>query len=1346
VALDSVGYYALPVIPSFEGMDRQINSQMRGAFGDLGRTAGRDMGRQVGQGLRQSAGQVQAAARQHRAALDTVADATGKLRAEEAKLQASRSNAGAKASAVGTAERRLNELRATGTATDRQLATAERAVQTAREQARNAAAQSTTVEERVNASRRREAAAAREARTAETELANARRAAAGAGSGGGDPFSGARRGMSSSEGGLASLAGGIGGKVGKAFMGALGGVVSVAAVGMLFKSAIDTGIDFEKTVNAFSGVTNSGAAGMEKMRVAARALGTDTQLAGVSASDAGKAMLELAKGGFTADQAMAAARGTLQLATAGQLDAAEAAKYQSAAINMFQLNAGDAAHVADLLAASANASSADVSDLGIALQQGGSVAAGFGVSIEDTLTALTLFSKWGINGSDAGTMLKTSLQAITDQGNPAQGAIHDLGLELYDAQGKFVGVESMMKQVGDASKRMTQEQFQASTAVLFGSDAMRASMVAANGGADAWNATAEAVNRQGAAADMAGAQMQGLPGVVEAMSNAWEGFKLKLFDVLDGPLIAIGKWFLDLINSPAPDFLTKYADNFRGLFSGISEGIGPVKDAISGLGDAFRQYVLPALSEYADKLKGPLGDLGRQLGATFKEAAPTLKMVATIIGGALLGALKGLGVVMPIIIGAWTNVMRVAQLFHQGLQGLAGVLSTVGGVIGGVFTGAWSLLQTAISAAWAVISPVWEGIKAGLSALGEAGRYVFDTVLLPMWHNLQLAGTTAWAALQPVFGFLGSAWDAVASAATAFWQGAVVPVWEGVKEAFSAGWGAISPIFDMLKNAFKGVSDFVSGVWSGLAGTVKSALDAVIGAVKGPLHWLGGVLQRVPMSIGPVEIPGAQVARDLGNTLAGLAGGGVAGRTRAGRLFGPGTATSDSILGVDARGYPTALVSTGEGVVKTAAMRAGGDKIVAALNSYRGGGTVQGPDVEAAMSLAGTGYSQGNRTDCSGMVARVILKALGMDDSGGLMTTKNAAQWLTEHGFQTGTGGRGAVTVGWYDRGPAPNDGHMAMTLSDGENAEAGGSNGVFTVGANATGGDDPKFDHHMFLPIEGLYGEGSGGGGGGGFGGGLSGAGTGATPKQIREATDKVSDREADVTAKQALVNERQAKLDAAKPEQKDTAQRLLDTAKVQLDKATRERDEAKADLGELKSSAGKGGAGGAGGGAGGGDEGGIAGILKSFVSDTFGLGDLFPDPSQLGIVKLFQAVAGIKYNPQGKGFPWETGYANGDGTPGSGSPTDMLGDMLGLGGGGGGDLPLGMIPGVSSMLPEGLGGGAAHGGANGGLPGPVDASTNITIQNPQMDERSNANLIRRTVMKTPRYGTYGGNPVVMS
>ena len=80
--------------------------------------------------------------------------------------------------------------------------------------------------------------------------------------------------------------------------------------------------------------------------------------------DAAAAMVELAKGGLSLDEAMTAARGTLQLAAAAQVDAAQAAEIQATALNQFGLEAAEAGHVADVLANTANTAAGSIIDVG----------------------------------------------------------------------------------------------------------------------------------------------------------------------------------------------------------------------------------------------------------------------------------------------------------------------------------------------------------------------------------------------------------------------------------------------------------------------------------------------------------------------------------------------------------------------------------------------------------------------------------------------------------------------------------------------------------------------------------------------------------------------------------------------------------------------------------------------------------------------------------------------------------------------------------------------------------------------------------------------------------------------
>lgn len=332
----------------------------------------------------------------------------------------------------------------------------------------------------------------------------------------------------------------------------------------------------------------------------------------------------------------------------------------------------------------------------------------------------------------------------------------------------------------------------------------------------------------------------------------------------------------------------------------------------------------------------------------------------------------------------------------------------------------------------------------------------------------------------------------------------------------------------------------------------------------------------------PQVAPRTYTPGDAGSVILpvpGRAGGGTV--DSSGIIRGPGTGTSDSILAAVMGGKGGLLRVSNEESINTAASTRANWPVIAAMNAganlapwfkslpgLAGGGLIDGPDVAAAQAMSGIPYSKESRFDCSGSVARVINTTLGT--GGGLMTTKTAREWLAARGFVEGSGGPGQISVGWYDRGPNPNDGHMAMTLSNGVHAESGGKNGVFTIGGTAAGADDPQFDHHMYLPT--VFGEGAGGSSGGGWsavsggGGSASGGTPGIGPngesgrytapdaKTVREAEQKVSDADDRVREAEARRNELEAD---AKESQKISA----DAA---VKKATREAADARADRDE--------------------------------------------------------------------------------------------------------------------------------------------------------------------------------------
>lgn len=108
-----IAYYTLPVILSFEGVEKQINSKLGKAFGDVGKKAGKSM-------ADGSEADLKRAGDNYEKLRNRASDALGKVRVEEEKLAKAR--ASGKSDQVVAAEERLNKARRDAARTNREAA------------------------------------------------------------------------------------------------------------------------------------------------------------------------------------------------------------------------------------------------------------------------------------------------------------------------------------------------------------------------------------------------------------------------------------------------------------------------------------------------------------------------------------------------------------------------------------------------------------------------------------------------------------------------------------------------------------------------------------------------------------------------------------------------------------------------------------------------------------------------------------------------------------------------------------------------------------------------------------------------------------------------------------------------------------------------------------------------------------------------------------------------------------------------------------------------------------------------------------------------------------------------
>lgn len=299
------------------------------------------------------------------------------------------------------------------------------------------------------------------------------------------------------------------------------GTAVVAGVGL----AIAKFAEFDKAMSEVSAATHASAGDMDLLRAAAVSAGADTAF---SAKEAADAITELSKAGVsTADILNGGLDGALSLAAAGSMAVADAAELAATAMTQFKLQGDDLPHVADLLAAGAGKAQGSVEDLGMALKQGGLIAASTGLSIEETTGGLAAFASAGLLGSDAGTSFKTMLQSLTPNSVAAKEEMERLGFSAVDADGNFKSLSQIAGGLQTSMKGLTEAERAASMEIIFGSDAVRAANVLYEQGAKGVDEWTKKVNVAGYAAATASIKQDNLAGDLEKLGGSFDTVLIK---------------------------------------------------------------------------------------------------------------------------------------------------------------------------------------------------------------------------------------------------------------------------------------------------------------------------------------------------------------------------------------------------------------------------------------------------------------------------------------------------------------------------------------------------------------------------------------------------------------------------------------------------------------------------------------------------------------------------------------------------------------------------------------------------------------------------------------------------
>jgi phage-related protein len=701
-------------------------------------------------------------------------------------------------------------------------------------------------------------------------------------------------------------------------------------------------------------------------------------------------------------------------------------------------------------------------------------------------------------------------------------------------------------------------------------------------------------------------------------------------------------------------------DSLGQIFT-LATNLAPLLGSLAPLGTA----LLPVINQLVVALTPGITALGGALGQLITAASPLLVYigdVASTILTALAPAFQTWMNALGPVVQEFTNAM------YPIMQQMAPVLQQVAQLIAdGIAQNAAALTPIVMDLVkalgdWMIsLTPMLPALTDLAMSVLPALSQTLTTTVLPILTTV-IQWMTDWAnvVIPPLAAVIGGMADSFRIA------------FETVKSVVKSAWDYIGPIFDGIKNS-------ISWIIDGLA-----KLPGFGGGSPAARTYNGGA-----GTFGP---PPAVAAAPSATIPSGMY------RTRDGQLRAkPGAGPAPAPAYTPTSTVPPPPVSSYVAPPPTSgsAKKGGGSSAAAdvAENVIITPENIQAA-INQAQSVSGNPYGYGGvgpgsgegLYDCSGFMSDLyaILTGKPYQGSERYFTTESDFGQL---GFVEGFDPNSPFNIGVHNGGGGKSS-HMAGTLA-GVNVESGPNGTVF--GGPAAGAADSQFEKQYHLPASSVL---------GGYDGSPALAGlpdNGALPKQLRDARQRVQDRQFDIDQAQRRLDE----LNSKDPSKVSAAQRA--EAEHKLARAKREHADAIDDLAKAqekynaKQKNGKGNS----------DFSNLGQDLLGGMLQVFGFdGSLFGDPSQFGITKLISGMANWATQPV-------DGTGTGGGTGGGGGLLSFIPQAFGdlkLGGQKDGPVPfMGGMPGYDQggSLPAGAQFAAQQGihgvaSAMGATPGP--------------------------------------------
>lgn len=593
------------------------------------------------------------------------------------------------------------------------------------------------------------------------------------------------------------------------------------------KSSVEAGMNFDasmsqvaatmgKTVdeleNEVGHVETSFGSFNGTLREFAQYMGANTAF---SASQAADALNYMALAGYNTQQSMEMLPNVLSLAAAGGMELATASDMVTDAQTALGLSFAETNIMVDQMAKTASTTNTSVAQLGDAILTIGGTAQYMAGGTEELAAVLGILADNGIKGSEAGTHLRNMLLKLSSPTKDGIMAIEELGLQVFDAEGKMRDFESIFTDLNTAMADFSEEKKIQTFSNLFNTRDVASATALLNTSAERWAEVKSAIeDADGAAAKMAETQLDNLAGDITIFKSALEGVQIVLSDQLTPTL----REFVQMGTEGLQTITEGFKENgFEGALTNavsfISENGGEiiskfgqiVPNVIKGVAELITKLVpkiltvvstdiIPALLEALPPILTMIGEVGPQL-------------ILTIVN-AILGALPSIVEVALVVI--TTLATGIAQAIPELIPTIIDVVVTIFNII-------MENLPLIIDAAVDIINALIEGIYGALPELSIAVTTIMWKMLTSILYLLPqfiLAGveiieTLLSSMIACTFEFLsGDFWNSALNAIVhSFtdidWDTIGFNMIDGVVQGFKKGWEKLKETATNMVNSLK---------------------------------------------------------------------------------------------------------------------------------------------------------------------------------------------------------------------------------------------------------------------------------------------------------------------------------------------------------------------------------------------------------------------------------------------------------------------------------------------------------------------------------------------------------------